>query len=163
MTNDIRVQHSASYLEELRIIHRELGIPEDCRLGRQGPIFLENGDLVRTGSDLYNRDLYLAHAAAEAWLRMQSAARQDGINLIAVSGFRSVRRQQEIIISKLSVGQHLTEILRTNAAPGHSQHHTGFTLDVADDSNCEPLSEAFERQAAFQSLSRHADVHDLSV
>ncbi len=156
MAGDIRIRNSATYLEELRIIHHELGITEECTFGRQGPIFVENAELVRAGFDLYDRDLYLARPAAEAWMSMQSAARHDGINLIVVSGFRSVRRQQEIIRRKVDAGQQLIEILRENAAPGHSQHHTGFALDLADDSNCEPLSEAFEQHRAFEWLSRRA-------
>ena len=156
MAGDARIRNSATYLKELRVIHEELGIPQDCPFGRQGPIFLENAELVRAGFDVHNRDLYLARAAAEAWMNMQSAARHDGISLIAVSGFRSVRRQQEIIRRKLDAGQQLIQILRENAAPGHSQHHTGFALDLTDDSNCEPLSEAFEQQYAFEWLSRRA-------
>ncbi len=156
MAGDIRIRNLATYLEELRIIHQELGITEDCAFGRLGPIFVENAELVRAGSDLYDRDLYLARPAAEAWLNMQSAARHDGINLIVVSGFRNVRRQQEIIRRKLDAGQQLIEILKENAAPGHSQHHTGFALDLADESNCEPLSEAFEQHRAFEWLSRRA-------
>ena len=156
MAGDIRIRNSTTYLDELRVIHQELGIPEDCTFGRQGPIFLENSELVRTGFDLHNRELYLARPAAEAWMSMQSAARHDGIGLIVVSGFRSVRRQQEIIRRKLDAGRQLIEILRENAAPGHSQHHTGFALDLADDSDCEPLTEAFERRPAFEWLSRRA-------
>lgn len=158
MAGDVRFQNSATYLEELRIIHQELGIPDDCMLGRQGPIFLENDELVRAGFDLYNRELYLAREAAGAWNRMQSAARHEGVTLIVVSGFRSVRRQQEIIRRKLDAGLQLIEILRANAAPGFSQHHTGFALDLADDSTCEPLSEAFEQQPAFEWLSRRASI-----
>lgn len=156
MAGDTQTRNSATYLEELRIIHQELGITEDCSIGRQGPIFLENTEVVHAGLDLYDRDLYLARPAAEAWMRMQSAARLDGIDLIAVSGFRSARRQQQIIRRKLDAGQQLIEILRENAAPGHSQHHTGFALDLADDRNCEPLTEAFEQHRAFDWLSRRA-------
>jgi D-alanyl-D-alanine carboxypeptidase len=126
MAGDTQTRNSATYLEELRIIHQELGITQDYSIGRQGPIFLENAEVVHAGLDLYDRDLYLARPAAEAWMRMQSAARHDGIDLIAVSGFRSARRQQQIIRRKLDAGQQLFEILIENAAPGHSQHHTGF-------------------------------------
>jgi len=118
MAGDIRIRNSATYLEELRIIHQELGLTEERTFGHQGPIFVENAELVRAGFDLYDRDLYLARPAAEAWISMQSAVRHDGINLIVVSGFRSVRRQQEIIRRKVDAGQQLIEILRENAAPG---------------------------------------------
>lgn len=150
------MRNPEAYVEELRVIHQELGIPADCALGRRGPIFLENGELVHAGTDVYNRELYLGHRAAEAWIAMQGEAREDGVNLMVVSGFRSVRRQLAIIRRKLEGGQQLLQILRENAAPGYSQHHTGFALDLADDGTCEPLSEAFEHQRAFEWLSRHA-------
>ena len=156
VTGEDRMRNSAAYLDELRIIHRELGIPEDCMLGRQGPIFLENSEIIRVGVDFYNRELYLGRGAAEAWISMQSEARHDGVNLTIVSGFRSVRRQQEIIRRKLDAGHELMQILRVNAAPGYSQHHTGLALDLADDSGYEPLTEAFEEQPAFEWLSQHA-------
>ena len=163
MAGNVRVRNSAVYLEKLQVIHRELGIPEGCSLGRRGPVFFENPDLVRAGSDLYNRPLYLAGATAETWERMRSSGKYDGINLVAVSGFRSIRRQQEIIKKKLDAGRPLTEILRVNAAPGYSQHHTGFAIDLADDSDSEPLSEEFEEHPAFKWLSLNADKFGFSL
>ena len=156
MTGNVRARDSEAYLKELRIIHQELGIPADCTLGRRGPIFLENQELLHIGTDLYDRELYLGHQAAEAWIAMQREAGRDGVSLVVVSGFRSVRRQQEVIRRKLDTGQQLMQILRENAAPGYSQHHTGFALDLADDSSCEPLTERFELQGAFDWLCRRA-------
>ena len=145
-----------SYIHEVWNIHRDLGIPDDWRSGRFGPMFRENLNSVQTGVDKYGRDLYLAQACSHAWLRMQAAAECDGVRLLAVSGFRSVRRQQEIIKKKLEAGQVLGDILKVNAAPGFSQHHTGFALDLADDSSDEPLTEKFELVPAFLWLSKYA-------
>lgn len=94
---------------------------------------------------------------------MQAAAKRDGVSLLAVSGFRSVRRQQEIIKKKLEAGQLLADILKVNAAPGFSQHHTGFALDLADDSSDEPLTEKFELVPAFLWLSKYADRFGFSL
>src|SRR5207244_9250761 len=77
----------------------------------------------------------------------------------AVSGFRSVRRQQEIILRKLGLGQPLREILKVNAMPGYSQHHTGFAFDLTQQSDCEPLTEAFDELDAFAWLSQHGAQH----
>lgn len=87
---------------------------------------------------------------------MQAAAKRDGVGLLAVSGFRSVRRQYEIVKKKLEAGQLLGDILKVNAAPGFSQHHTGFALDLTDDSADEPLTEKFELVPAFLWLSKYA-------
>jgi D-alanyl-D-alanine carboxypeptidase len=94
---------------------------------------------------------------------MRSSAKYDGVNLIAASGFRSIRRQQEIIKNKLDAGRSITEILTANAAPGYSQHHTGFAIDLTDDSDSEPLSEEFEQHPAFEWLSSHADKFGFSL
>jgi zinc D-Ala-D-Ala carboxypeptidase len=145
-----------SYIHEIWNIHRDLGIPDDWRSGRLGPMFRENLNSVQTGVDKYGRDLYLAQACSHEWLRMQAAAEGDGVRLLAVSGFRSVRRQQEIIKKKLEAGLALGDILKVNAAPGFSQHHTGFALDLADDSSDEPLTDKFEVVPAFLWLSKYA-------
>jgi len=46
MAGNVRVRNSAVYLEKLQVIHRELGIPEGCSLGRRGPIFFPFGLLA---------------------------------------------------------------------------------------------------------------------
>jgi zinc D-Ala-D-Ala carboxypeptidase len=144
-----------SYLHKLRLIRQDLGIPAESNLGCKGPTFAENPDIVQAGTDFYGRDLYTAVEALESWRELQSAAKMDGISLIAVSGFRSVQRQQEIILRKLGLGLPLREILKVNAMPGYSQHHTGFAFDLTEQSDCEPLTEAFEGQDAFAWLSQH--------
>ena len=101
-----------SYIHEVWNIHRDLGIPDDWRSGRLGPMFRENLNSVQTGVDKFGRDLYLAQACSHEWLRMQGAPKCDGVRLLAVSGFRSVRRQQEIIKKKLAAGQGLGDIDR---------------------------------------------------
>ncbi|PYU47095.1 MAG: hypothetical protein DMG54_01715, partial [Acidobacteria bacterium] len=78
-----------SYLQKLRAIRQDLGIPVESNLGCKGLIFLENPDIVQAGTDFYGRDLYIAVGALESWRELQSAAKMDGISLIAVSGFRS--------------------------------------------------------------------------
>ena len=148
-----------SYLHKLRLIRQDLGIPAESNLGCKGPIFAENPDIVQAGTDFYGRDLYIAVEALESWKEPQSAAKMDGISLIAVSGFRSVQRQREIILRKLGLGLPLREILKVNAMPGYSQHHTGFAFDLTEQSDCEPLTEAFERQDAFAWLSQHGAQH----
>jgi D-alanyl-D-alanine carboxypeptidase len=49
----------------------------------------------------------------------------------------------------------LTDILRSVAAPGCSEHHTGCALDLGDDTS-PPLEESFGRTMAFRWLVRHA-------
>ena len=97
----------------------------------------------------------LAPAAAAAWWRMQAAAASDGVELLALSGFRSVRRQTAIVRAKLAGGKTIAEILRFVAAPGCSEHHTGRALDIGSPEELE-LDGKFERTAAFRWLRRRA-------
>jgi zinc D-Ala-D-Ala carboxypeptidase len=139
----------------LQRIWTELGIPADYAVARGLTYQPEAAELVSIGADNQNRDCRLALGAAQAWRAMQDAARADGITLHPISGFRSAERQAEIIREKLPRGDRLDDILRSNAAPGHSEHHTGCALDITD-GVAPPLSESFERTQAFAWLSRHA-------
>jgi D-alanyl-D-alanine carboxypeptidase len=67
----------------------------------------------------------LTPRAAAAWKRMRAAAAADGVDLLPLSGYRSVARQTRIIRKKLRAGQTITDILKLVAAPGCSEHHTG--------------------------------------
>ncbi len=77
------------------------------------------------------------------------------IELLLVSAFRSVDYQRSIFDRKLAQGVPLDDILRVNAAPGYSEHHTGRAVDIAT-RGCPPLTEAFETTDAFEWLTRNA-------
>jgi D-alanyl-D-alanine carboxypeptidase len=111
--------------------------------------------LVPVGTDLFGREQKLAPAAARAWHAMLHAAAADGIELQLVSAFRSVDYQRQIVQRKLARGLAITEVLRTSAAPGFSEHHTGRAIDVTTPGSA-TLEESFERTAAFDWLTRCA-------
>lgn len=115
----------------------------------------EPARLVRIGRNPDGRLLQLTPAAAQAWRRMRAAAAAEGFALIAVSGFRSVRRQTRIIRDKLAAGKSIDDILRYVAAPGFSEHHTGRALDIGVEGHLE-LEEDFSRTTAFYWLQAHA-------
>lgn len=111
--------------------------------------------LVEAGPDGFGRSLRLAPEAAAAWAAMRAAAADAGVRLVSLSGFRSVARQREIVQRKLAAGVSWAEILRVNAFPGHSEHHTGRALDLGSP-DCEHLSERFEATREFQWLEANA-------
>ena len=127
----------------LRELHMELGIPADYGDNGAKPAFEEAADLVEVGPNLVGRMQRLIPRTAASWLEMQSAARDDGITLLIVSGFRSFEYQASLIRKKINAGQSLTEILAVNAAPGFSEHHTGRAIDIASPGS-RPLTEEFE-------------------
>ncbi len=111
--------------------------------------------LALAGHDRYRRPLWLTRRAATGWARMQQAARNDGIVLDAISGYRSHDYQLGIFERKFARGQTLDQILSVNAAPGYSEHHGGDALDIGTPDE-PPAEESFEATPAFAWLSAHA-------
>lgn len=81
--------------------------------------------------------------ALSSWLQLKSAAAKDGIELVLVSGYRSVNDQRTIfnqalppsvvsdqqIISR-EADSNINSVLRNISVPGYSRNHTGFTIDL---------------------------------
>jgi len=111
--------------------------------------------LVDADIDCFNRPTKLHPKAKLAWNKMQSAAAVEGVELQLVSAFRSLSYQAQLIHKKLQQGNDLADILTVNAAPGHSEHHTGCAIDITTE-GFKPLEEAFEQSPAFAWLTTHA-------
>ena len=139
----------------LRELHQELGIPEDYGRDGRKPVFQEATDLVEVGPNLVGRMQSLEPHTADRWAAMVSAAAGDGVQLLIVSGFRSIDYQARLIRKKINAGQSVSEILSVSAAPGHSEHHTGRAVDIATPGS-RPLTEEFETSAAFGWLTENA-------
>lgn len=136
----------------------KLNIPADYGTTRGLSLQAEARELVLIGTSPDGRDIQMSPPTAQAWFAMLSDAADAGIELVAVSGFRSVARQAEIIRAKLSAGETLEGILRTVAAPGYSEHHTGRAIDIAVPERL-TLTEDFGYTPAFRWLERHASGH----
>ena len=122
--------------------------------GRE-PLFEDASELVCVGRDVHGRDALLHPGAAKAWGRMEAAAANCGAILLIVSAFRSIERQTEIVRRKRAKGMSWEAILRVNAYPGFSEHHTGCAVDIGSPGCCE-LEEDFEKTAEFRWLHDHA-------
>lgn len=144
-----------SYKVKIRDFHRSLGIAENyadtCGMALQE----ECQQLVSAGPDVFGRDTELDREALAAWRSMQATAAEAGVILQLVSGFRSAEYQYGIFQRKLGRGQALDEILKVNAAPGFSEHHSGCAIDIGTP-GVEHLSEEFENSKAFAWLGQHA-------
>jgi D-alanyl-D-alanine carboxypeptidase len=139
----------------LRELHEELGIPADYGQDGSPPAFDEALELVDIGPNLVGRMQSLTRTAAENWQAMVVAAAADGMTLMIVSGFRSVHYQARLIRKKIDAGQEIAAILKVNAAPGYSEHHSGRAVDIATPGS-RPLTEEFEATEAFQWLTDNA-------
>ena len=146
----------------LRELHAELGIPADYGRDRAKPVYQEAAELVEVGPNLVGRMQRLTPATAQAWAAMQAAAAEDGVTLLIVSGYRSIDYQARLIRKKINAGQSVSEILSVNAAPGHSEHHTGRAVDIASPGS-RPLTEEFEDSDAFRWLQANASTYGFSM
>lgn len=140
----------------------QLGIPTDYGSNPPLPRYAEAAALEDVGPNIIGRTQHLTPRAALAWREMVSAARLQDVTLLLVSGYRSVAYQADLIRRKLARGEPIEEILKVNAAPGYSQHHTGEAVDLATP-GCRPLAEAFEHTPAFAWLLLRAADFDFMM
>ena len=146
---------AADYRTRIRALHRALGVPANY-LARRLPLQSEARRLVSIGPAADDgTPVRLVAPAARAWKRMRAAAAESGVELLPISGFRSVSRQAWIIRRKLAAGQSIAEILRLVAAPGCSEHHTGRALDLGSPGHS-GLDEDFAGTPEFKWLKRNA-------
>ena len=103
-------------------------------------------------------EIRLHEAAAKSYLKMETDAKADGVDFVVISGFRTIAEQQELFfeISKQR-NQTPAQRAKVSAPPGHSEHHTGYALDIGDGAvPSANLSTNFEKTAAFQWLQSNA-------
>ena len=140
-----------------------LGIDAGAYAGATGLALVAEPDwLALAGRDRYHRPLWLRVDAAQAWQRLRSAASRDGVVLEAISGYRSHDYQLGIFERKRARGQDVDAILRVNAAPGFSEHHSGLALDIGTPGE-PPAEESFEATRAFTWLRTHAAAHGFTM
>lgn len=86
----------------------------------------------------------LRQEAARHLERLMKRACEQGINLVAVSGFRSYERQEEIYHHSMRTkGKDHTQ--RYIAPPGGSEHQTGLAMDISCKELNYELEETFEQ------------------
>lgn len=124
-------------LNTLSLVNKVFGLPEN---------YIPN-DLVRPnvlfsfGEAKLEKSLMREEAAA-ALEKMFAGARNDGIELAAVSGYRSYGRQDTIFNAEVEkVGKE--KALEAVAMPGSSEHQTGLTMDISSKTNNFNLDEQF--------------------
>ncbi|MCX7593919.1 MAG: D-alanyl-D-alanine carboxypeptidase family protein [Fischerella sp.] len=112
-------------------------------------------ELVAISADGRQR---MRKAAAQKFQEMSAAARSAGVILVPVSGFRSIKEQEQLFFS-IGAQRNQTPAQRASlsAPPGHSEHHTGYAVDIGDGAApATNLTENFENTKAFQWLQANA-------
>ena len=95
---------------------------------------------------------------SESLLKMKEDAKNDGIFLVFLSGYRSINLQNDIFYSLKSIrNQVASERARVSAPPGYSEHSTGFAIDIGDANKRDTDFEVeFENTDAFRWLKKNA-------
>ena len=111
-----------------------------------------------------NDNIRLREDAYNAFLNMQRAAKNDGIEIMVVSAYRSYDRQKNIWNRKyksytnsgLSPQESIQKIIEYSTMPGTSRHHWGTDIDIIDGSVPQPKNvlspEHFEPNGPFTRL-----------
>ncbi len=149
------VLQSPQYCARIKTIHSQLGIPATYAAECLLPLQSEAVELRPTELDIFERQQQLTPDTLLAWQQMKATAASEGLVLALVSAFRSVDYQEQIFQKKMAAGQLVNDILKVNAAPGYSEHHTGEALDIATNEG-KPLAECFDQSKAFQWLCANA-------
>jgi zinc D-Ala-D-Ala carboxypeptidase len=105
----------------------------------------------------HGRSEYLHSEAATAFLQMVEAANQSGIQLVPISGFRDTALQSQLFEAQVARRGSEVEAARISAPPGHSEHHTGYAIDIGDAAYPETDTEvSFEQTPAYAWLRQNA-------
>lgn len=121
----------------LALVNKEFGLPET---------FLPD-DLVRPNVTFSFGDLeidksLMRQEAAIFLEKMFKAAKQEGIELYAVSGYRSYEYQSALFNTEVDrVG--MEKALEAVAYPGQSEHQTGLSMDISSRGENMLLTETF--------------------
>lgn len=100
----------------------------------------------------------LAPEAAQAMMKLIYAARDKGIWIVPVSGFRSIADQEKLFQAQIQHRGSPEEAAKVSAPPGYSEHHTGYAIDLADGHfPRDDITYKFAETSAFQWLSLHAE------
>lgn len=107
----------------------------------------------------------LRQVAAKAYQEMEQDARANGVSLVPISTFRSVKDQEIIFFEiKAQRGQVATKRAEVSAPPGYSEHHTGYAIDIGDGGRpSTDLSVSFEETPAFEWLKDHAAFYSFEL
>jgi len=88
-------------------------------------------DIVRASASYAYENRRLKRRAYEAFKTLADDAKRDGHTMVISSGYRTFAQQEEVWRSIYSL-QGTRRADQFAARPGHSEHHTGYAIDIAD-------------------------------
>lgn len=118
------------------LVNKELPLPKDYE---PDDLVIPDVTFAPTAS---NDNSYLRQIAATYLEYLFEDALLEGIQLNAVSGYRSYERQYNIFTNNIK-NKGLSHTAEFSAKPGYSEHQTGLVMDVSSESANNQLEEKF--------------------
>jgi D-alanyl-D-alanine carboxypeptidase len=100
--------------------------------------------------------------AARALERMFAAAKQDGIYLAGVSGYRSYETQESLFNYYVRT-EGAERARKYSAEPGHSEHQTGLAMDVSATTGTCAAEDCFADTPEARWLAQHAPAYGFII
>jgi D-alanyl-D-alanine carboxypeptidase len=100
--------------------------------------------------------------AAQALERMFAAAKQEGVLLAGVSGYRSFETQDSLFKYYVRVQGEETA-RKYSAEPGHSEHQTGLAMDISGTSGKCAADDCFADTLEAKWLAQHAPAYGFII
>jgi zinc D-Ala-D-Ala carboxypeptidase len=144
------------------VLSKDVKLPLDksAKLGHLPYVEAEQKHLMVISSyaqSPYQRYERLNADAALTLMRLIYAARDEGVWIVPVSGFRNTADQEKLFQRQIEKTGSEVAAARISAPPGHSEHHTGYAIDLADGSTPnQDLTKDFEQTKAFRWLTQYA-------
>lgn len=105
----------------------------------------------------YQRFERMHTEAALALMKMIYAARDEGVWIVPVSGFRTIAYQETLFQAQIQRRGSPEEAAKLSAPAGYSEHHTGYAIDLADGNfPKQDITYEFANTNAFRWLNKHA-------
>jgi D-alanyl-D-alanine carboxypeptidase len=98
---------------------------------------------------------YMRAEAAAALEALFAAARKEGIELVAASGYRSYERQEALFMEEVKE-KGKEKAIHAVALPGQSEHQTGLAMDITSPSVHNALTTAFGETKEGKWVAEHA-------
>lgn len=119
------------------------------------PSSYEPSDLITPDVPFCIGEMQMREEAAKQLEAMFQAAKEEGVHLIARSGYRSYNTQKMVFQRNVDKNG-LQKALTYSARPGQSEHQTGLAMDITSKDVNYLLVESFEETEAFHWLQEHA-------
>lgn len=105
----------------------------------------------------YQRFISLDPEAGKALMKLIYAARDEGVWIIPVSGFRTIEQQQKLFQAQIKRCGSARAAAKVSAPGGYSEHHTGFAVDLTDGRfPKQDVTYQFENTGAYRWLKNNA-------